>query len=180
MSLDAGCSCPNRDGTLATLGCIFCDPESFSPSRRMGLPGVAEQIDEGIRRLRQRYGTRKFVAYFQPGTNTYGPIERLRLAFQQALAHPDVVEAAVIAVPDERWSERPLVAVVLEEGSDTTPDELLVFLTDRVSKWWVPERWSIIDEVPKTSVGKFDKKVLRARYAAGALDVVEVDLTAGG
>ena len=97
----------------------------------------------------------------------------------EVMAHPDVIEAAVIAVPDDRWSERPLAAVVLEEGSTTTPDDLVAFLTDRVSKWWVPERWSIIDEVPKTSVGKFDKKVLRARYAAGALDVVEVDLVAG-
>ena len=94
------------------------------------------------------------------------------------MAHPDVIEAAVIAVPDERWSERPLVAVVLEEGSDTTPDDLLVFLTPRVSKWWLPERWSIIAEVPKTSVGKFDKKVLRARHAEGTLEVIEIDVVA--
>ena len=97
----------------------------------------------------------------------------------EVMAHPDVVEAAVIAVPDERWSERPLVAVVLEEGSDTTPDELLVFLSDRVSKWWLPERWAVIAEVPKTSVGKFDKKVLRARHADGDLEVVEVAVAPG-
>ena len=98
----------------------------------------------------------------------------------EVMAHPDVVEAAVIAVPDERWSERPLVAVVLEEGSATTPDDLLVFLTPRVSKWWLPERWSIITEVPKTSVGKFDKKVLRARHAAGDLEVIELETVTGG
>jgi len=97
----------------------------------------------------------------------------------EVMAHPDVVEAAVIAVPDERWSERPLVAVVLEEGSDTSPDDLLVFLGDRVSKWWLPERWSIVDEVPKTSVGKFDKKVLRARHADGDLEVIEVEIAPG-
>jgi fatty-acyl-CoA synthase len=97
----------------------------------------------------------------------------------EVMAHPDVIEAAVIAVPDERWSERPLVAVVLEEGSDTTPDDLLVFLSDRVSKWWLPERWAIIGEVPKTSVGKFDKKVLRARHAQGDLEVIEVEIVAG-
>jgi fatty-acyl-CoA synthase len=97
----------------------------------------------------------------------------------EVMAHPDVVEAAVIAVPDERWSERPLVAVVLEEGSDTTPDDLLVFLSDRVSKWWLPERWSIVDEVPKTSVGKFDKKVLRSRHADGDLEVIEVEIVTG-
>ena len=94
----------------------------------------------------------------------------------EVMAHPDVVEAAVIAVPDERWSERPLVAVVLEEGSDATPDDLLVFLADRVSRWWLPERWSIVDEVPKTSVGKFDKKVLRQRYAEAEL---AVEVTSG-
>jgi len=97
----------------------------------------------------------------------------------EVMAHPDVVEAAVIAVPDERWSERPLVAVVLEQGSSTTPDDLLVFLGGRVSKWWLPERWSIIAEVPKTSVGKFDKKVLRARHAEGDLEVIEVEIVTG-
>ncbi|MGA2836190.1 MAG: long-chain fatty acid--CoA ligase [Acidimicrobiales bacterium] len=98
----------------------------------------------------------------------------------EVMAHPDVVEAAVIAVPDERWSERPLVAVVIEEGSDVTPDDLLVFLGDRVSRWWLPERWSVIDEVPKTSVGKFDKKVLRARHAEGDLEVIEVEIVSRG
>jgi len=98
----------------------------------------------------------------------------------EVMAHPDVVEAAVIAVPDERWSERPLVAVVLEEGSEATPDELLVFLSDRVSRWWLPERWSIVSEVPKTSVGKFDKKVLRAQHADGELEVIEVEIVSGG
>jgi len=68
---------------------------------------------------------------------------------------------------------------VLEDGSETTPDDLLVFLSDRVSKWWLPERWSIVPEVPKTSVGKFDKKVLRAQHAEGKLEVIEVE-TAGG
>jgi fatty-acyl-CoA synthase len=97
----------------------------------------------------------------------------------EVMAHPGVVEAAVIAVPDERWSERPLVAVVLEPDTAAGAPELVEFLTGRVSRWWLPERWVFVDEVPKTSVGKFDKKVLRARYADGALDVVEVDSKAG-
>ena len=92
------------------------------------------------------------------------------------MAHPGVVEAAVIAVPDERWSERPLVAVVVEEDGSLTADELVEFLSDRVSRWWLPERWVFIDEVPKTSVGKFDKKVLRSQHADGELDVVEVEI----
>jgi len=97
----------------------------------------------------------------------------------EVMAHPDVVEAAVIAVPDERWSERPLVAVVFEDGSRATPDDVLVFLSDRVSRWWLPERWSVVSEVPKTSVGKFDKKVLRARHADGELEVVELEISPG-
>jgi fatty-acyl-CoA synthase len=94
----------------------------------------------------------------------------------EVMAHPGVVEAAVIAVPDERWSERPLVAVVLDQGSAPSAEDLVAFLDGRVSRWWVPERWAFIEEVPKTSVGKFDKKVLRARYADGDLEVVEVEI----
>ena len=97
----------------------------------------------------------------------------------EVMAHPGVVEAAVIAVPDERWSERPLAVVVPEEGSDLTAEELVEFLSGRVSRWWLPERWAFASEIPKTSVGKFDKKVLRAQYAAVDLDVIEVELPAG-
>jgi len=91
------------------------------------------------------------------------------------MAHPDVIEAAVIAVPDERWDERPLACVVLKEGATTTLADLRVFLSERVVRWWLPERWAIIHEVPKTSVGKFDKKVLRQRFAEGGLSVVVVE-----
>ncbi|MHB1088653.1 MAG: long-chain fatty acid--CoA ligase [Acidimicrobiales bacterium] len=90
------------------------------------------------------------------------------------MAHPAVFEAAVIAVPDEKWQERPLCCVVLRPGESATPEELRAFLAARVAKWWLPERWTFIDVVPKTSVGKFDKKVLRARYHEGDLDVIEL------
>jgi len=80
-------------------------------------------------------------------------------------AHPDVVEAAVIAVPDERWGERPCACVVRRPESGLDPDALREHLSGRVAKWWIPERFEFVDEVPKTSVGKFDKKVLRARFA---------------
>jgi fatty-acyl-CoA synthase len=83
----------------------------------------------------------------------------------QIMAHPDVVEAAVVAVPDERWGERPCACVVCRDGAQLDPDELRGFLADRVAKWWVPERVEFIEEVPKTSVGKFDKKSLRSRFA---------------
>jgi fatty-acyl-CoA synthase len=88
------------------------------------------------------------------------------------MGHPDVVEAAVVGVPDERWEERPLAAVVLKEDATVTAMQLREFLRDKVVRWWLPERWAIVDEVPRTSVGKFDKKVIRSRYADGAYDVV--------
>jgi fatty-acyl-CoA synthase len=85
------------------------------------------------------------------------------------MAHPDVVEAAVVAVPDDRWDERPCACVVRREGSGLDADGVRDFLRDRVAKWWLPERVEFIPEVPKTSVGKFDKKVLRSRVAEGKL-----------
>lgn len=91
------------------------------------------------------------------------------------MAHPDVLEAAVVGVPDDRWQERPLASVVVREGATVTPERLKEFLTGRVAKWQVPEGWTFIEEVPKTSVGKFDKKVLRRRYADGELEVSRVD-----
>jgi fatty-acyl-CoA synthase len=91
------------------------------------------------------------------------------------MAHPDVIEAAVIAVPDERWDERPLACVVLKVGAKTTIADLREFLAERVIRWWLPERWAVIQEVPKTSVGKFDKKVLRQQYADGELTVRTID-----
>ncbi len=87
----------------------------------------------------------------------------------QLMSHPDVLEAVVVGVPDDKWGERPLAAVVLREGRVVTPEQLREFLDGRVAHWQVPERWTFIAEVPKTSVGKFDKKVVRRRYAAGEI-----------
>ncbi|MFC7306055.1 long-chain fatty acid--CoA ligase [Streptomyces monticola] len=87
------------------------------------------------------------------------------------MAHPGVAEAAVVAVPDEKWGERPLATVVLKEGATADFEVLRDFLGEKIAKWQLPERWSIIPTVPKTSVGKFDKKVIRRQYADGELDV---------
>ncbi|WP_163513861.1 long-chain fatty acid--CoA ligase [Fodinicola acaciae] len=88
------------------------------------------------------------------------------------MSHPKVSEASVVGVPDEKWDERPLAAVVVREGEEVSADELRSYLAEKVAKWQLPERWTFIDEVPKTSVGKFDKKRLRARYAEGDLEVI--------
>ncbi|HEY2577732.1 MAG TPA: long-chain fatty acid--CoA ligase [Streptosporangiaceae bacterium] len=90
------------------------------------------------------------------------------------MAHPDVAEAAVIGVSDEKWGERPLAAVVLRPGAEVAAAELREFLRDQVPRWQLPERWSFIAEVPKTSVGKFAKTRMRESYAAGEYEIVEV------
>jgi fatty-acyl-CoA synthase len=89
------------------------------------------------------------------------------------MAHPDVTEAAVIGVPDEKWGERPLATVVLRDGASVTAADLRSFLADQVPRWQLPERWSFISEVPKTSVGKFAKTRIREAYAHGDYQVIE-------
>ena len=89
------------------------------------------------------------------------------VALENALmGHPAVAEAAVIAVPDEKWSERPLAVVVVREGEDVSPEELREFLAPSFAKWWLPERFEFVDEIPKTAVGKFRKTALREQFAA--------------
>ena len=82
----------------------------------------------------------------------------------EIMAHPKVAEAAVIAIPSEKWVERPLACVVVKPGETVTPEEIIEFLTPRVAKWWLPDAVEFIDEVPKTSVGKFSKKTLREKF----------------
>ncbi|MEZ5269874.1 MAG: hypothetical protein R2789_15355 [Microthrixaceae bacterium] len=83
----------------------------------------------------------------------------------EIMSHPAVAEAAVIGVPHPKWSERPLACVVVVEGEQLTKEEVLDYLDGRVAKWWLPDDVVFIDEVPKTSVGKFSKKDLRERFA---------------
>jgi hypothetical protein len=100
VSVDAKFSCPNRDGTLGRQGCLFCCPESFSPSTQTGLDSISEQMEEGMKRLNIRYQAEKFLAYFQPSTNTYGPVDQLEKVYRQALAHPSVVGVVIGTRPD--------------------------------------------------------------------------------
>ncbi|BBZ12494.1 long-chain fatty acid--CoA ligase [Mycobacterium branderi] len=90
------------------------------------------------------------------------------------IAHPDVVEAAVVGVPDERWQERPLAVVVRKQGASVDASELRNYLSDKVARWWLPERWTFVDEIPRTSVGKYDKKTIRSRYGENRYEVTEV------
>ncbi|QDS98702.1 TIGR01212 family radical SAM protein [Adhaeretor mobilis] len=106
VSLDAGFTCPNVDGTVAKGGCTFCDNRSFSPSRRLPRAGIYGQIEQSIDRMKNRYkNCKSFIAYFQPATNTYAPVERLRGLYEDALTHPQVVGMAIgtrsDCVPDD-------------------------------------------------------------------------------
>lgn len=96
------------------------------------------------------------------------------------MEHPAVSEAVVVAVPDERWGERPLAAVSLREDADIGPEELRDFLAHHLDTWMVPERWTILRAVPKTSVGKYDKRRVQEQYHQGEFDVVRLSRRAGG
>jgi fatty-acyl-CoA synthase len=87
------------------------------------------------------------------------------------MGHPAVLEAAVVGIPDEKWQERPLANIVVREGASVTAAELRDFLSADFAKWQLPDAFAFIDQVPRTSVGKFDKKVLRQRYREGDLSV---------
>jgi radical SAM protein (TIGR01212 family) len=120
VSLDAGFTCPNVDGTVAKGGCTFCDNRSFSPSRRLPRAGILGQIDQSIVRMRNRYKQcEHFIAYFQPATNTYAPVEKLRPLYEAALAHPQVVGLAI------------------GTRSDCVPDDVLDLLAEFATRTYV-------------------------------------------
>ncbi len=102
--LESGCGCPNRDGTLSTQGCIFCNELSSNPTmdddiRLSDLP-IAEQLRRGIAYVKNRHGVSKFISYLQSGSNTYGPLQGLTRIYNDAIDHPDVVGLAVSTRPD--------------------------------------------------------------------------------
>lgn len=100
ITVDAGFSCPNRDGTLSNLGCSFCDNEAFSPAVAHRGESVEDQVRAEIDRSRAQGFAGKFLVYFQPFTNTHGSLEKLRAAYEQAFCHQDVAGMAVGTRPD--------------------------------------------------------------------------------
>ena len=131
--------------------------ESFTPDGWLRTGDVATISPEGYIRLVDR--TKDVV---KSGGEWISSVE----LENEIMAHPKVREAAVIGLPDERWGERPVACVVAEPGADLDADEVRDFLEGRVARWWIPERIEFIEEVPKTSVGKFSKKTLRERFGA--------------
>jgi radical SAM protein (TIGR01212 family) len=101
VSVDAGFTCPNRDGTLGAGGCAFCNNDGFTPGYLRSQRGILDQIDTGVAFMRRRYpGAKAFLAYFQSYSNTYGSVERLRECFETALGHPDISGLAIGTRPD--------------------------------------------------------------------------------
>src|SRR5690349_14778943 len=91
VTVDAGFTCPNVDGTVAKGGCVYCDNRSFSPNRRLPRKTVRAQVAHGVELLQKRYDTDQFLAYFQAATNTYAPVDKLRRLYDEALEHPNIV-----------------------------------------------------------------------------------------
>lgn len=125
VSVDGGFGCPNRSPTLGTNGCLFCDPSSFSPSRRAGRKPISDQIDAAVERLRARYRADRFVAYFQPATNTYAPVRRLASLYQEALSHPNVI------------------GLVIGTRPDCVPEEVLDLLAELSKQTWLSVEYGL-------------------------------------
>lgn len=134
VTIDAGFTCPNIDGSKATGGCTYCDNTSFSPALRKGEPDIARQIENGAKFYRERYQAQKFLAYFQTYTNTYDDVGRLEKLYAGALKHRDIVGMSVGTRPDcideeklrlfQKFAEqRPEQLICIEYGMQTMHDE---------------------------------------------------------
>jgi uncharacterized protein len=138
IAIDAGFSCPNRDAQMGTGGCIYCNNKVFSPAFRSREKNrsVTEQLDEAIPKFKSRYRTNRFIAYFQPFTNTYAPVEKLESLFMEALNHPDVIGISVGTRPDcvnqdkldlfGRLAERGYISI--EYGCESVYDKTLTWI----------------------------------------------------
>jgi radical SAM protein (TIGR01212 family) len=100
VNVDAGFTCPNRDGTLGVTGCIYCNNDSFRPSSCQPVLSISEQIRNGVTHVKRRYKAEKFLVYFQPYTNTYAPAEELEALYREALREPSVIGLAIGTRPD--------------------------------------------------------------------------------
>jgi radical SAM protein (TIGR01212 family) len=117
VNVDAGFTCPNRDGTVAAGGCIYCNNDSFRPVACTSSVSLRDQIEKGIPYLRSRYGAEKFIVYFQPYTNTYAPVEVLERLYREALDNAGVLGLAIGTRPDCVDEEKIALLEALAEDS---------------------------------------------------------------
>jgi hypothetical protein len=136
VNVDAGFTCPNRDGTLGISGCIYCNNDSFRPNSCQPTISLSKQIENGLTHIRKRYKANKFIVYFQPYTNTYAPIETLRELYTEALNQPDIIGLAIGTRPDavdeEKISMLEELArkhfILIEYGLQSIYDKSLTFI----------------------------------------------------
>jgi len=136
VNVDAGFTCPNRDGSRGVGGCIYCDNSSFSPDATQAHISIEEQMEAGMAYHRRRLGSEKFIIYFQKFTNTYDSVERLQDCYSRALSHPDVIGISVGTRPDALSdAAAELLAgiarkkyVCLELGLQSTDDNILALI----------------------------------------------------
>jgi radical SAM protein (TIGR01212 family) len=136
VNVDAGFTCPNRDGTISTSGCIFCNNDSFRPNSCTPNLSLIEQIRNGITYIKKRYKAEKFLVYFQPYTNTYAPVDELERLYREALSEPSVIGLAIGTRPDtvdedkiallESMAEKYLI--IIEYGMQSMYGKTLEFI----------------------------------------------------
>lgn len=136
VNIDAGFTCPNRDGTVGVGGCIYCNNDSFRPSSCKPTLSVWEQVRNGIAYLKKRYKAERFIAYFQPYTNTYAPVDELEHLYREALEEPDVIGLAIGTRPDCIDEEKLLLLedlakdyfILIEYGLQSIYDKTLRYI----------------------------------------------------
>jgi radical SAM protein (TIGR01212 family) len=136
VTVDAGFTCPNRDGTVGIGGCIYCNNDSFNPSYNTAKNSISKQIEEGIEYLKRRYrnNLRKFIVYFQPYSNTYAPLSVLKRYYEEALAFEEVVGLTIGTRPDCIDEEKLDYLQMLAENYDITIEYGLESLSDDTLK----------------------------------------------
>ncbi len=125
VSIDAGFTCPNVDGTVARGGCVYCDNRSFTPSKNLGRMDIRPQIDAQVGKLRDRYGAKGFLAYFQAATNTYADLDRLKFLYDEAVSHPDIC------------------GLIISTRPDTVPDEVLDLIDSYAARMYVSVEYGL-------------------------------------
>jgi radical SAM protein (TIGR01212 family) len=136
VNVDAGFTCPNRDGTIGTTGCIYCNNDSFRPNSCKPTLSLNKQIRNGITHIRKRYKAKKFLVYFQPYTNTYAPVDELERLYKEALSEPSVIGLAIGTRPDTVDEEKILLLeelakryfILIEYGMQSIYDRTLEFI----------------------------------------------------
>ncbi len=136
VNVDAGFTCPNRDGTVGVSGCIYCNNDSFRPSSCRPTLTVSEQVQNGIIYVKKRYKSEKFLVYFQPYTNTYAPVDELERLYKEALSAPSVIGLAIGTRPDAVDAEKIALIqslaekyfILVEYGMQSMYDKSLEFI----------------------------------------------------